>query len=75
MTEARNRDGEFFGVDRLAALTGRTFADQRPATETLRRLNQALLAHQHGQLQDDATTVLIEWLSTQSNASTVSQPA
>jgi stage II sporulation SpoE-like protein len=70
VTEARNSDGEFFGIDRLAALTGRHSADRRPAAETLRRLNQAVLAHQHGQLQDDATTVMLEWLGDQPDAST-----
>jgi serine phosphatase RsbU (regulator of sigma subunit) len=71
VTEARNSEGEFFGIDRLAALTGRQSADRRPAAETLRRLNQAVLAHQHGKLQDDATTVLLEWLGDQPAASTV----
>jgi hypothetical protein len=32
-----------------------------PAPETLRRLTAAVLAHQHGQLQDDATLVLLDW--------------
>jgi serine phosphatase RsbU (regulator of sigma subunit) len=71
VTEARNSNGEFFGTARLAALTGRQSADRRPAAETLRRLNKAVLAHQRGDLQDDATTVLIEWLGNQPAASTV----
>ena len=32
-----------------------------PAPETLRRLRQAVLAHQHGELQDDATALMFEW--------------
>ncbi len=72
VTEARNSEGEFFGIDRLVALTGRHSADRRPAAETLRRLNQAVLAHQHGALQDDATTVLLEWMGNQPAASTIS---
>jgi phosphoserine phosphatase RsbU/P len=72
VTEARDSEGEFFGIDRLAALTGRHSADRRPAAETLRRLNQAVLAHQHGDLQDDATTVLLEWLGSQPAQSTIS---
>ncbi|WP_345147782.1 hypothetical protein [Nonomuraea rubra] len=28
---------------------------------TLRRLIQAILAHQNGRLQDDATVVTVEW--------------
>jgi hypothetical protein len=36
-------------------------ADGYPAPETLRRLMRAVLAHQHGRLQDDATALLLEW--------------
>ena len=32
-----------------------------PAPETLRRLTAAVLAHQGGRLQDDATLVLVDW--------------
>jgi hypothetical protein len=39
-----------------------------PAAETLRRLNHAILAHQDGALQDDATTVMVEWLTNQPDA-------
>lgn len=61
--EARDAAGEFFGTDRLVEFTTRQAADGRPVAETLRRLNAAVLAHQAGALQDDATTVLIEWLT------------
>jgi serine phosphatase RsbU (regulator of sigma subunit) len=63
VTEARNAAGEFFGVDRLVDFVTKHSATGRPAAETLRRLNLAILRHQAGVLQDDATTVLIEWLS------------
>jgi serine phosphatase RsbU (regulator of sigma subunit) len=63
VVEARNAVGEFYGVERLVQLVARQSADGRPAAETLRRLNLALLDHQEGKLQDDATTVLVEWLS------------
>lgn len=59
--EARDGTGEFFGTDRLVELTNRETAAGRPAAETLRRLNDTILRHQQGKLQDDATTVLIEW--------------
>ncbi len=65
VTEARNQAGEFFGNDRLVEFTSRQAAAGRPAAETLRRLNHAILDHQDGALQDDATTVLIEWLGDQ----------
>ena len=63
VVEARDAAGEFFGVDRLAELVVREDAARRPVAETLRRLTHAVLAHQEGRLQDDATTVLVEWLT------------
>ena len=70
VVEARNAEGVFFGVERLAELVIREDAARRPAAETLRRLNHAILAHQDGALQDDATTVLVEWLTDQPDRST-----
>jgi hypothetical protein len=61
VTEARTDTGEFFGTDRLVAFVTRTLADRVSAPETLRRLVHAILDHQHENLQDDATAVLIEW--------------
>ena len=59
--EARNAHGEFFGEHRLADFTRRAELAGLPAPETLRRLTAAVLAHQGGQLQDDATLVLVDW--------------
>jgi hypothetical protein len=59
--EARAADGTFFGIDRLVEFVGREAASRRPVAESLRRLNQAILQYQEGTLQDDATTVLVEW--------------
>jgi hypothetical protein len=61
VVEARNADGEFFGVGRLADLVSREAVAGRPAPETMRRLMHAILDHQAGALQDDATTMLVEW--------------
>ena len=61
VTEARSADGEFFGVDRLGDFAGRESASGAAAPEMLRRLTQAVLTHQEGQLQDDATLLLVEW--------------
>lgn len=61
VTEARNEQGQFFGDERLRGFLTREAADNRPVAETLRRLNHAVLRHQHGRLQDDATTVILEW--------------
>ena len=61
VTDARSSDGEFFGARRLADLVAREDAAGHPAPETMRRLMHAILAHQAGDLRDDATTMLIEW--------------
>jgi hypothetical protein len=61
VTEARTDIGELFGRDRLVEFVTRTLADRVSAPETLRRLVHAILDHQHENLQDDATAVLIEW--------------
>ena len=54
--------GSQFGLERLADFVIRHSASGIPAPETLRRLNHAILDHQHGRLSDDATAVLIEWM-------------
>ena len=61
VVEARSADGEFFGVDRLVDMVTRTSAAATPAPETMRRLLHAILDHQDGELQDDATIVVVEW--------------
>ena len=61
VVEARNADGEFFGADRLADFVAREAVAGQPAPETMRRLMHAILHHQAGSLQDDATTMLVEW--------------
>lgn len=59
--EARSPDGQEFGRERLADLTERAVAAaQRPA-ETMRLLGHAVLDHQKGMLQDDATLLLMAW--------------
>ena len=62
VVEARDRDGDEFGVARLADFVSRESVTGRAAAETMRRLNLAILDHQEGELQDDATTVMVEWL-------------
>jgi hypothetical protein len=62
--EARSPDGEFFGQDRLVDLIARNLAAGLPAPETMRRVVHALLDHQAGDLDDDATLLLVEWHGT-----------
>jgi serine phosphatase RsbU (regulator of sigma subunit) len=66
--EARTEDGEFFGRTRLAEFAAREAASGVPTPELLRRLHQAILRHQTGRLQDDATTLLVEWLTGDADA-------
>ncbi|MEU8639466.1 PP2C family protein-serine/threonine phosphatase [Amycolatopsis sp. NPDC048633] len=64
VTEARSPQGEQFGMERLADLTERHEAAGLPAPETLRRVVRAVLEHQDGRLQDDATLLMLEWTTT-----------
>lgn len=59
--EARSPDGEFFGQERLVDMVIRNLAAGLPAPETMRRVVHALLDHQAGDLDDDATLLLVEW--------------
>jgi serine phosphatase RsbU (regulator of sigma subunit) len=61
ITEARDARGEAFGLHRLAELSERHAAAGLPAPETLRRLSHAVVEHQHGPPDDDATLLLAEW--------------
>ncbi len=63
VTEARAPGGDFFGVPALTELLEHHFAAELPAPETLRRVISALLEHEQGRLQDDATLLLVEWRS------------
>jgi hypothetical protein len=61
LTEARQRNGEMFTVPGLGEFVGREAAAGQTAPETLRRLRQAIVERQPGELRDDATAVLVEW--------------
>jgi len=61
VVEARGKTGEFFGVERLVDFVCRALADRLPAPETMRRLVSGILDHQHGELQDDASVIFVEW--------------
>jgi len=61
VTEARDETGERFGLDRLVELVDEHAAAGLPVPETLRRLSQAVVEHQHGPPADDATLLLVEW--------------
>ncbi|MFE7953113.1 PP2C family protein-serine/threonine phosphatase [Streptomyces sp. NPDC057426] len=61
ITEAQDRHGRQFGVDRFVDFINRRQSDGLPVPETLRRLTREVLGHNEGRLQDDATVVLCEW--------------
>ena len=61
ITEARDSAGRFFGDARLVDFLEREAASGHPPPETVRRLTQAVLEHQGGVLQDDATVLLARW--------------
>jgi serine/threonine protein phosphatase PrpC len=61
ITEARDETGNFFGEERLVDSLRREAASERPPPETVRRLVQAVMRHQRGVLQDDATVLLARW--------------
>lgn len=67
--EARSPSGEFFGRDRLVDMVVRNLAAGLPAPETMRRVIRALLKHQHGQLNDDASLLLVQYRPSEPYAS------
>ncbi len=61
VTEARHPNGTLFGDQHLTDFLEREAATQHAAPETVRRLIHAVLEHQHGRLDDDATVLLARW--------------
>jgi hypothetical protein len=61
ITEARDAAGAWFGEARLADFLTREIGAGQPAPETVRRLTKAVLDHQAGLLQDDASILLARW--------------
>ena len=61
ITEARDESGAWFGEERLAEFLRRAIAGGHPPAETVRRLTEAVLKHQGGLLQDDASVLLARW--------------
>lgn len=61
ITEARDADGELFGVERLARLVVEDLAAGAPAAETMRRLIHTIVSYEKGDLRDDATAAMLQW--------------
>ncbi|MET7683366.1 PP2C family protein-serine/threonine phosphatase [Streptomyces sp. NPDC005423] len=66
--EARGPGGDEFGLARFTDFIIRHHADGLPVPETLRRLVHAVLAYHDGELQDDATVLLCEWIGPDTDA-------
>ncbi|MFJ2264483.1 PP2C family protein-serine/threonine phosphatase [Streptomyces sp. NPDC087844] len=62
ITEARGSGDTELGVERFTDFLIRHHADGLPVPETLRRLIHALRDYHDGQLQDDATILICQWL-------------
>ena len=54
-------NGAWFGEARLVDFLTREIAAGQPPPETVRRLTSAVLEHQGGLLQDDASILLAQW--------------
>lgn len=65
ITEARRPHGREFGIERFVSVLTRYPADRLSVSETVRRFSHAFLDYNHGELQDDATVLLCEWLGPQ----------
>jgi hypothetical protein len=61
LTEARVETGQRMGVDGLCRFVEREGAASQTAPETLRRLRHAVVEAHPGELEDDATALLVEW--------------
>jgi serine phosphatase RsbU (regulator of sigma subunit) len=61
ITEGRDARGSWFGEERLVDFLTQALAAGRPPPETVRRLSHAVVAHQDGLLQDDASILLACW--------------
>lgn len=61
MIEARDAQGQEFGLERFVDFIIRHQAESMSVPETLRRLMHAVLGYHHGQLSDDATVLFCEW--------------
>ncbi len=59
VTDARTAGRELFGLDRLTDLLTSQVDIEQEAEELLRKLVQAITSHQHGELRDDATILLL----------------
>ncbi|MEU3558328.1 PP2C family protein-serine/threonine phosphatase [Streptomyces fragilis] len=70
VVEARDSRGREFGKDRFVDFVRRHHSGRHTLHETLRRLMAAVMEHNDGQIDDDATVLLAEWRSGRQDALT-----
>lgn len=61
VVEARTEVGEYFGEDRLQGLVDDWMRGPELPGVVVRRIVDEVMAHQHGDLRDDATMMVLEW--------------
>jgi Stage II sporulation protein E (SpoIIE) len=69
VTEARGRDDEPFGVDRLARAWQERSGPGLAPEESLRSLGKMMVDYSGGQMRDDATFLLLHWRGPQQRVS------
>jgi serine phosphatase RsbU (regulator of sigma subunit) len=61
ITEARDSNGELFGLGRLTDVVIHDLAARIPAAEMMRRLIHTIVSYENGELRDDATAAMLQW--------------
>jgi serine phosphatase RsbU (regulator of sigma subunit) len=61
IVEARSADGTYFGEEQLVDGIAKELDSGLPPAEAVRRLVRSVVAHQDGDIGDDATLLLVEW--------------
>ncbi|MBL7259200.1 PP2C family protein-serine/threonine phosphatase [Paractinoplanes lichenicola] len=61
ITEARDRTGALFGLDRLTSFITEQLALGLPSPEVMRRLIHTIVSYEQGELRDDASAAMIRW--------------
>lgn len=61
ITEARDASGALFGVERLSEFLLAGLRERVAPPEMMRRLIQAIVSYEEGELRDDATAAMLQW--------------
>jgi hypothetical protein len=61
VTEARDADGNDFGLEQLTEFMVAALAERVPAAEVMRRLIRTIVSYENNELRDDASAALIQW--------------